>query len=1214
MIHASRLIQIIYERSRKSLVNPSWLALTFLVIAFVGVVAYALARSELVLQSPLRQTKYAKKWITASATPAQAVFLRKTIHLSSPVRHAWIRIAAEDAFEFSVNRNPLARHYLWRPTRPYQSGTSERGQVLLWQDPAMALNFPREYQWDGHDNWRLPMYSTFTSSLRPGKNVLCLELESRCQQAKANIEGEILLWTGETIPICSDESWRASNAMTTVQRVDWTETNFVDLDWSPAIECVGPAYSGYRSNAVEIYRDPFEANWMQSPAQSNSQQVEFELDWKIDGRPAEAWLRLVTNRTYEVFVNDIRVEVDSIRPPDLDNGNWVFGRGSAKDPSAKPELLDPDEVGSSFVGKSFLTPRSVDQEVSEFESPFARNASQFHQRRAFHRDNISGEFETKRSLAETRRAPARPAVIPNRPMPNALKRQSYTGGFLAYDISSIVRQGENVIRIRCLQRDKANWQTQIAVDGGCLTRTGERIDLPKANQWRVVGADGKMAPVIVAGKAHQVGETLPNLQYRGRATNPRQFDQILPAHLQSVAIHFGLFLGFVLFIGTIIDRTRTIRELGTPGGTDTRSFVRSLGKMLFAMILLATIVVSCGLFIEMSWMERHEVLWCLDGTIWKWTFAAAFLAAGIAGLADLVAFLRPRKAKQHLRGLSATVRDLTQTKIWIHACILVLVLAAFLRAYKLDLQPLDDDEYASVQAVLAIMETGAPAFVPEDVYYTRSPLFHYLTAALALPFGANLWSLRWQTVLWGVATTWLTYLCGAHLLRSRWIGFVAMLLVAVHPFEIFTGHVIRFYQIQQFFALLTVYCFCRGFVGSRSARAARTNETEGQHDGISTDDSIVNTWVDFDQSQGWRIATILAFCAAVLSQEITIALGPALLFGYMIFARDFGWQKNIQLAIWSALAIGLIGFDVIAFQTLCLTRTEGVSPSIEATIKPHFWHPMNLFSVFIGYARLHVVPSFFLFLGMPLLWKTKNRNAMALVAFLFAGIVITNVLVTNVSLRYLYWIFPLWILLSVDGMRQVAVSLVSLIYRPTINLNRYVMHTTICFGLFTCCVLVSWSLWRIPGSYELSILGDSTRAMRWISSQKAPGDRVAVSEPHTHCAFLEAGKCDYDLAIPLLYDFAVMRDGKLVDRNGGGLVVSNLDDLINVFSQGDRVWIALNREKFRTRGKNLRWEYPGARFELFIRKNCQLKYRTYLWSVYLWDPANGFYVPFQMQE
>ena len=61
----------------------------------------------------------------------------------------------------------------------------------------------------------------------------------------------------------------------------------------------------------------------------------------------------------------------------------------------------------------------------------------------------------------------------------------------------------------------------------------------------------------------------------------------------------------------------------------------------------------------------------------------------------------------------------------------------------------------------------------------------------------------------------------------------------------------------------------------------------------------------------------------------------------------------------------------------------------------------------------------------------------------------------------------------------------------------------------------------------------------------------------------------------------------------------------------ERLWVVVNREKFRTRGKNLRWEYPAARIELFLRKNFEIKQRTYLWTVFLWDRSRGQFQQFR---
>ena len=1150
----------------------------FAILTFIVVVGYSISLFRLSATQPLRKTAYEGNWICAPGAPSQAGYFRKRFDLTGEVKHAWIKIVAADAFEISVNKNPMGRVFLWRPTRPFQTGTSEKGQVLQPNAPAMALNFPREYQWDGHDTWRLPSYIELTPSFRTGKNVVTIETESRGATAKVCFVGEIQMYDGTVIPIHSDESWKAESAIPGPQLSDWTEPGYWDKQWGHAVATDGPTDNGYRSHPEQIYSQPFSGSWLRHPTASNKASVEFCTEWKIDRPVDEAWIRLLTNRNYELYINDWRVRVPSVKPPDLDNGEWVFGRATAFDPIAKPELLDPDEVGSSFVGTRFESPRKGHRNLGEFRNPYSPKLTPFRYIRTYNRAQAPGEWDPKRTLAESRRTPETPDLFPERPKPNALKHDTAIGGYLSYSVANLLRPGTNRIKVLCMDKANANWPTQIATDGGAIATDGTFNPFPDSDMWtascdvsigEVVSPESnvsvrKLGPVLTAGKS------IPAMQYRGNALNPQQLDSLVPKSITQVGLVTVAGILVVMSIVALSDRSNAFDAC-----------VQN-GRMIYAMLLTATITVGAGLLLECSWAERHEVLWTITGSHWRVVFPLAIVAALLVGLLDIVGRSGFSTLREQGHGVFDFLRELPHTKLWFHLCIWVLLLGVFLRAYKLDLQPLDDDEYASAQAVMAILETGSPGFVPDDVYYTRSPMFHYVTAAIAWPFGGNLWSLRLQSVMWGVATAWLAYLCGSRLLNNRWVGFIAMLLLCVHPFEIFTGHVIRFYQMQQFFALLTVYLFCRGFVT--------------------------------EQSQRYRVATLIAFLCAVLSQEISVAMGPSLLFGYLVFAKDLGWKNNITLALVSASVVALIGLDFVVFQNLCLTRTEGVSPSIEAAVKPHFWYPMNMLSMFFGYSRLHVVASFFFVAGLPLMWREQNRNTLALLAFLISGIVLTNLLVTNVSFRYLYWLIPIWLLLSIDSMRLVLSTLVSVLYPAQEHLNRHASTLAVCFTVCLVAIVVSWSPWRIAGSYELRILGDSTGAVRWVNSQKRAGDRIAITEPHTHCAFMESGKCDYDLALPLLYDFAVMRDGVLVDRNGGGEVVSNVDQLVGEFAEGERIWVLLNREKFRTRGKNMRWEYPGARFEMFVRKNCELKYRTYLWSVFLWDPSRGHFQPFRLQE
>ena len=1147
-------------------------AFLLVLAAFIVTLAYATAKSQLASGNSLQPTELNETWIRAAGQPGRAGYFRKRFDLSGNVKHAWIKIAATDAFEISVNKNPMGRVYLWRPTRPFQTGTSEKGQVLLPQDPAMALNFPREYQWDGHDTWKLPTYIELTGSFQSGKNVVAIEVESR-SEARVSFVGKIQLHDGTVIPIRSDESWLAEPSIPGPQLVDWTELAYWDKEWRKAVATDGPGGIFQRSVPEEIYTEAFSSNWLRHPQASNKAAIDFVTTWKIDRPIEEAWIRLLTNRKYELHINGQRVRVASTKPPDLDNGEWVFGRASALDPSAKPELLDPDEVGATFVGKRFETPRKGHRNLGEFRNPFSPKLTPFSYIRTYNRAQAPGVWDPKRTLAESRRTPETPDLFPERPKPNSLKHDTLIGGYLSYEVANLLRPGNNRIEVRCLEKADANWPVQIAVDGGAFLDDGSKIAFAKESDWKANATSAGLQEVRALGPALASGRTIPAMQYRGNALAAQQMEQLLPRSLLQTGLLSMLLVVIVLSASMLCNRKTQ---------TDETPAWKSTCNMLYVMLLAATVTIGAGLLLECCWVERHESLWTRSPIFWRSIFFVAMTASLIVGLLDIIGRLNADPLRDKGHDFVHMLRGLPKSKLWFHLCLWVLMLGVFLRAYKLDLQPLDDDEYASAQAIVAILETGTPGFVADDVFYTRSPLFHYVTAAVAWPFGGNLWSLRLQSVFWSIATAWLAYLCGLHLLRNPWVGFITMVLICIHPFEVFTGHVIRFYQMQQFFALLTMYFFCRGFVS--------------------------------EQSQKFRVATLIAFLCAVLSQEISVAIGPSLLFGYLVFAKDLGWKKNFTLMLVSAAIVAIIALDFIVFQTLCLTRTEGVSPSVEAAVKPHFWYPLNLISMFVGYSRLHVIGSFFFLAGLPLMWREKNRNALALVAFLISGIVMSNLLVTNVSFRYMYWLIPVWLLLSVDGMRLVISTLVGVVYPAAENLNRHTATLGVCCSVCIAAIVASWSPWRIPGSYELRILGDSTGAVRWVRSQRREGDRLAITEPHTHCAFMESGKCDYDLALPLLYDFAVMQNGVLVDRNGGGEVVSNVDQLIGEFAKGDRIWVLLNREKFRSRGKNMRWEYPGARFEMFIRKNCELKYRTYLWSVFLWDPSRGHYQPFRLQE
>ena len=137
------------------------------------------------------------------------------------------------------------------------------------------------------------------------------------------------------------------------------------------------------------------------------------------------------------------------------------------------------------------------------------------------------------------------------------------------------------------------------------------------------------------------------------------------------------------------------------------------------------------------------------------------------------------------------------------------------------------------------------------------------------------------------------------------------------------------------------------------------------------------------------------------------------------------------------------------------------------------------------------------------------------------------------------------------------------------------------------------------------------RALRYVSSNLRAGDKVAISELYPQTAFLELGHTDYDIAVPILYDFALRKKGKLVDRNAAAEVIGNLDELQRAFAKNKRLWIVFDRDQMHARGSDVRWEFSGGRIWLYLQNNAHLVFRSSLWSVYLWDQDAGEYSNFR---
>ena len=143
--------------------------------------------------------------------------------------------------------------------------------------------------------------------------------------------------------------------------------------------------------------------------------------------------------------------------------------------------------------------------------------------------------------------------------------------------------------------------------------------------------------------------------------------------------------------------------------------------------------IGTALLARSAMMERSELMYWRFPQVWVALLALAFMGA------VAVALLRWRTGNDSgpdtfRAALTANVHH--EEWRWLVVVGLAIVFCFGLRAWQMDIQPPDEDEYVSIQASLAVAKTGTPEF-QEGVWYTRSPAYHYLAGAVALLTGST---------------------------------------------------------------------------------------------------------------------------------------------------------------------------------------------------------------------------------------------------------------------------------------------------------------------------------------------------------------------------------------------------------------------------------------------------------------------------------------------
>ncbi len=1104
-----------------NLITPFWVTLASVLLWWVWT-----KQSSRNVQHYRYQAPEDAHWITTSDPTQHVACFRKQMTLPNDVKHAYLSIAHNGGFELVVNGNHVGAQTLWRPTRHFQNGLTDSGQRLSKLSPVIVYNFPRDYQWVGHTYDSTILHFDLTPHLQSGENTICLEALARHSSPSLIAFGEIRLKNDEVVTLQTDTSWLGEPVPPDGQQTKWQLPTYIPKEWGNAIKSPHQLSRDFTSSVPPLLFTHYQDTRWNVCAEDQSQSAFlYSATFTVDNLQEEvpSFLKVLTYNNHWIWVNGQLLQGGLSKKASYNGGEWSIKWQGRRPLATLPVLLDPDENANFFGGDRYATPSHGDPTVNDFRqfTTYLDKPSTYQRiKRASRIESDTREEQTKNGGMTD---PYGYYEEVNVAVPHTVLRPQLSSEYQAYDIKRLLRQGENTLTLRLVNE----LSHRLDVYGGSKPTRFAVSGMASGTSLHSLEWMEGLSGVPVAQGAVVSPTDMPALSFMGGVD--KRLSSEMPLYI------------FLCFCGCYI-----LQRVLTP---------------LRVSAMMVSLTLTLALMLQWVWAERSEYLW---------THTDAWKQFWIGG-ALLTAFLANFKSRFFRED------NLKKGGVWI--CLALLLLTFFVRAWKVELQPIDDDEFASIQAILSIAETGVPSIGNDEIWYSRSPAYHYLVALFVKLFGENIWSLRLYSVLLSVFTGLLVWQMVRVYLKSYWAAHVSLLLFALHPFLIFSGHVARFYQQQQLFVLLMLHFFIMGFL--------------------------------LEPSQRWRNGAILLFTCAVLSQEISIGFVPVFLILYLLFGRGVPWRWELRSVLYLILSGLLIVTDIVLFKVKCMTRPVGVSPNVEATLAPTFWELGNLFTMFIGYSRLHALLS--VFYGVSLCYAIRKRSSrlMILHASLVVSIVSFNFLITSVSFRYLYSLIPLWIILGVHGM---LVTTRWVVKRERLDKGRPIVltHWVALFG-----VLLSFSVWRIPGAYQRKLLGDSSTSLAYVRQHLRPDDKVMITEPHPHAALVELGRVDYDLAVPILYDFTyqdVDSGGVVKDRNGNAIVVSRLSQIQRIFSHDERVWIILNREKFRSRKKNLRWEYPGAREELFIRQNCQLKFRSYLWHVYLWDRNQGRYSNFRKER
>ncbi|MEH2253310.1 glycosyltransferase family 39 protein [Nostoc sp.] len=1015
------------------------------------------------IPTPVKRVDWSQQaqWI-APQTPTYRFYARHTFNLPDNATAGWLRISADNDFTLYVNNRRIARE---NSVLNNSLGLGA-GLKIPFQDINDSNHYNTKtsvnYLLASSNDWKLTAYVDLTRHLRPGKNVVALEIQKGQTNPRVVVEGSVYsindatfisLSTGET-------TWRVSNLSETRQSIQWFDRDFSDENWSEAKVVGSVQEATYSRLSKNLFDRHLQGNWI-GGNQSSQGQVWLRGIWQIPtDRIYRAYIRFAGQGTYSLLLNGNLVN------------NYITEKGN------QLHLLEVTKFlrsGNNTLAVSLVSP--LNTALTGINSPNPNSILNFFLDgwAEAETSEIIGEIATDNTWTSLNQPVSRwtegtgedkPVSLLGLPKPENFQRNFEGNAYL-------------------LNYPNYLWHQSLWLIGGVIFAV---IYASLLGLW--LGYGNRWWENFAAGSAILSPSTL-----------------------------------FLAAIGLLKHRFAEA-EVGLLFAQPNSNYVILFG---FTAIIMLTLV-----YIRVNRRTSElslSFIWFSMGLVACVSFSLAcggnvFIVFSLAIVAAIIAYIfvwMRRRGQSPILVLQVKLNLLRQNwPVWGEWIFLILIVSVGfgLRVYNLDFIDLDADENTSLDASRGILRTGAPIST-SGIWYTRGPFYHYLLAVWLRVVGDSIINARLLSVIWGTATLVLVYILARQVTGKVWVALLITAILAINPWEIWYSRNIRFYQLLQFMTLLSLWSFFNGFINKLG--------------------------------RNYQYIFFISLTFTLLTQEISLTLLPIFLIGFLCFYRPLRLSHDWQIVLGSLITL-IIFIYCLAFSSIrLLTPLVAIADSTASYIRLHFSDITNLGAkFFISCDRMQTIYSFFFLWGFAYFIKAHNSKLFFLFGVIFSNIFFVTILCYGTAERYVYNIYPLFILLAIYSAIYLTKSLANKLEQL---LYGHLPLQAIALTITILVVLINVEPIRILAGYQEAINRRNIQIFEYIRIHKQYGD--VVISPLPSLTVISLGKLDYFLMGTGYFDAVYWDHGRLIDRWSGAVVVSNLDQLNQVLERHKRMWIHL---------------------------------------------------------